>query len=40
MEEDKNKKSVNLNIDVVKESAPNYARKKQGEYTLEDYYGA
>ena len=37
-EKDKNKELFYQNINMVKESAPNYGGKRQGEYTIEDYY--
>ena len=37
-ERNKNQEITYQNADMVKESATYYAGKKQGEYTLEDYY--
>ena len=37
-ERNKNQEIAYQNTDMVKESAPYYAGKKQGEYTIEDYY--
>lgn len=37
-ERNKNQEITYQNADMIKESAPYYAGKKQGEYTLEDYY--
>ena len=37
-ERNKDQEKTYQNTDMVKESAPYYAGKKQGEYTIEDYY--